>query len=126
MISLGGLYNSSLVHGISVYLILSKEFLMPTLQIEIITMICRKQYYLQLIRSQQSGQPDKNTDWSRCIHRTNLTGLIAQSYTQKRSANPNKTQTNSNIALPNHIKRKMENPDEDLLQLFWTTEGELQ
>ena len=47
-----------------------------------------------------------------------LTGPIPQRYTQKRVGQPNGT----SIALFNHIKRRQDYPDEDLLQLYWTIE----
>ena len=47
-----------------------------------------------------------------------LTGLIPQRYTQKREGQSNST----SIELFNHIKRRQDDPDEDLLQPFWTNE----
>ena len=48
-----------------------------------------------------------------------LTGPIPQRYTQERVGQSNST----NITLFNHIRRRQDDPDEDLLQLFWTIEG---
>ena len=45
-----------------------------------------------------------------------LTGPISQKYTQKRVGQSNST----SIALFNLIKRRQDDPEEDLLQLFWT------
>ena len=48
-----------------------------------------------------------------------LTGPIPQRYTQKRVGQSN----NTSITLFNHIRRRRHDPDEDLLQFFWTNEG---
>ena len=50
-----------------------------------------------------------------------LTGPIPQRYTQKRVGHSNST----NITLFNHIRRRQDDPDEALLQLFWTIEYQI-
>ena len=48
-----------------------------------------------------------------------LTGPIPQRYTKKRVGQSNST----SITLFNHIRRRQDDPDENLLSLFWTIEG---
>ena len=90
--------------------------------------------------SNNQGQPDKNTDWNKCIHskisqighnwthwhpiRSQHSAWLdsGRAHSSEVHTEEDRTIKQHNIALFNHIKRQQEGPDEDL-QLFWTTEG---
>ena len=57
-------------------------------------------------------------DQNPCVRNSNG-GPIPQRYTKKRVGHSNST----SITLFNHIRRRQGDPDEDLLQLFWTIQG---
>ena len=142
MIGIGALYSSCPVIRIPVYATAMDEFRMPRVQIEMLNEICRDHYHLQSIRfptirdnrigiligadaftatvpRQFTTGPTGAPYGVNTLHGWTLTGPIPQRYTQKRVGQSNST----NITLFNHIKRRQDDPDEDLLQLFWTIEG---
>ena len=142
MIGIGALCSSCPVIRVPVYATAMEEFRMPRVQIEMLNEICRDHSHLQNVRfpairenririligadaftatvpiqftTGPTGTPyGVNTPlgWT-------VTGPIPQRYTQKRAGYSNST----SITLFNHIRRRQDDPDEDLLQLFWTIEG---
>ena len=142
MIGIGALYSSCPVIRIPVYATAMDEFRMPRVQIEMLNEICRDHSHLQSIRfptirdnrigiligadaftatvpRQFTTGPTGTPYGVNTLLGWTLTGPIPQRYTQKRVGQSNST----NITLFNHIKRRQDDPDEDLLQLFWTIEG---
>ena len=142
MIGIGALYSSCPVIRIPVYATAMDEFGMPRVQIEMLNEICRDHSHLQSIRfptirdnrigiligadaftatvlRQFTTGPTGTPYGVNTLLGWTLTGPIPQRYTQKRVGQSNST----NITLFNHIKRRQDDPDEDLLQLFWTIEG---
>ena len=142
MIGIGALYRSCPVIRIPVYATAMEEFRMPRVQIEMLNEICRDHSHLQSIRfptirdnrigiligadaftatvpRQFTTGPTGTPYGVNTLLGWTLTGPIPQKYTQKRVGQSNST----NIALFNHIKGRQDDPDEDLLQLFWTIEG---
>ena len=115
---------------------------MPRVQIEMLNEICRDHSHLQNIRfpairdnrigiligadaftatvpRQFTTGPTGTPNGVNTLLVWTLKGLIPQRYTQKRVGHSNST----SITLFNHIRRRQDDPDEDLLQLFWTIEG---
>ena len=142
MIGIGALCSSCPVIRIPVYATAMEEFRMPRVQIEMLNEICRDHYHLQNIRfptirdnwigiligadafaatvpRQFKTGPTGNTYRVNTLLGWTLTGPIPQRYTEKRVGPSNST----SITLFNHFRRRQYDPDEDLLQLFWTIEG---
>ena len=142
MVGIGALYSSCPVIRIPVYATAMEEFRMPRVQIEMLNEICRGHSHLQnirfpLIRDNRIGILIGADAFTATVPRQfitgttgtpygvntllgwTLTGPIPQSNTQKKVGHSNST----SITLFNHIRRRQDNPDEDLLQLFWTIEG---
>ncbi|XP_075248454.1 uncharacterized protein LOC142341411 [Convolutriloba macropyga] len=135
-------FHHSTLHRIPVYATAMEEFRMPRVQIEMLNEICRGHSHLQnirfpLIRDNRIGILIGADAFTATVPRQfitgttgtpygvntllgwTLTGPIPQSNTQKKVGHSNST----SITLFNHIRRRQDNPDEDLLQLFWTIEG---
>ena len=142
MIGIGDLYSSCPVVKIPVYATAMEEFRMPSVQNEMLNEICRDHSHLQskrfpttrdnrigiltgadaftaTVRRQFTTGPTVTPYGVKTLLGWTLTGPIPQKYTQKKVGQSNST----SIALFNHIKRRQDDPDEDLLQLFWTIEG---
>ena len=142
MIGLGALYSSCPVVRIPVYATAMEEFRMPRVQIEMLNEICRDHSHLQSIRfptirdnrigilivadafiatvpGQFTRGPTGTPHGVNTLLGWTLTWPISQRYTQKRVGQSN---SSTSIALFNHIKSRQDDPDEDLLQIFWTTE----
>ncbi|XP_075264655.1 uncharacterized protein LOC142356739 [Convolutriloba macropyga] len=117
-------------------------FRMPRVQIEMLNEICRDHSLLQNIRfptirdnrigiligadaftatvpGQFTTGPTGIPYGVNILLGWTVTGSFLQRYTQKRVGQTNST----SITLFNHIRRRQDDPDEDLLQLFWTIEG---
>ena len=142
MIGIGALYSSCPVVRGPLCATAMEEFRMPRVRIEMLNEICRDLSHLQSIRFPTirdnrigiligadaftatvprqfaTGTTDTPYGVNTPLGCT-LTGPIPQKYTQKRVGQSNST----SIALFNHSKRRQDDPDEDLLQLFWTIEG---
>ena len=142
MIGIGALCSNCPVIRIPVYATAMEEFRMPRVQIEMLDEICRDHSHLQNIRfpairdnligiligahaftatvpRQFTTGPTGTPYGVNTLLGWTLTGPISQRYTQKRVGHSNST----SITLFNHIRRRQEDPAEDLLQLFWTIEG---
>ena len=141
-IGIGSLHSSKPVTSLPVYATSIEQFQMPIVPAEMLNRLCRDHDHLAEINFPQirdnkigiligadaflatvprqftTGKPGTP-------HRVNtllgwtLTGPVPQEYFQ-----PNhKGSSNHNITLFNHLKRGSDDPDENLLHLFWTFEG---
>ena len=142
MIGIGVLWSSCPVIRIPVYATAMEVFRMPRVQIEMLNEICRDHSLLQNIRfptirdnrigiligadaftatvpGQFTTGPTGIPYGVNILLGWTVTGSFLQRYTQKRVGQTNST----SITLFNHIRRRQDDPDEDLLQLFWTIEG---
>ena len=142
MIGIGDLCSSCPVIRIPVYATAMVEFRMPKVQIEMSNEICRDHSHLQNIRfpairdnrikiligadaltatvpRQFTTGPTGTSYGVNTLLGWRLTGPIPQRYTQMRVGQSNSTSK----TLFNHIRRRQDDPDEDLLQHFWTIEG---
>ena len=139
MIGIGALCSSCPLIRIPVYATAMEEFRMPRVQIEMLNEICRDHYHLQNIRfpairdnqigiligadavtstvpTQITTGPAGTPYGVNTLLGWTLTGPIPQRYTQKKVGQSNST----SITLFNHIRRRQDDPYEDLL---WTIEG---
>ena len=142
MIGIGSLRSSKPVTSLRVYATSIDQFQMPTLPAEMLIRLCRDHYLLaennfpQILENKigiiigadaflatvprhfTSGKAGTPYGVNTLIGWT-LTGPVPQEYFQ-----PNhRGSSNNNITLFNHLKRGSDDPDENLLYLFWTFEG---
>ena len=134
MIGIGALCSSFPVIRIPVYATAMEEFRMPRVQNEMLNEICRDHSHLQNIRfpairdnrigiligadaftatvpRQFTTGPTGTPYGVNTLLGWTLTGPIPQGYTQKTVGQSNST----NITLFNHMRRRQDDPDEDLL-----------
>ena len=142
MIGIGSLRSSKPVTNLPVYATSIDQFQMPTVPAEMLNRLCRDHDHLAEVNFPQirdnkigiligadaflatvprnftTGKPGTPYGVNTMLGRT-LTGPVPQEYFQ-----PNNTgSSNHNITLINHHKRGSDDPDENLLHLFWTFEG---
>ena len=142
MIGIGSLHSSKPVTNLPVYATSIEQFQMPIVPAEMLNRLCRDHDHLAEINFPQirdnkigiligadaflatvprhftTGKPGTPYGVNTLLGWT-LTGPVPQEYFQ-----PNhKGSSNHNITLFNHLKRGSDDPDENLLHLFWTFEG---
>ena len=142
MIGIGSLHSSKPVTSLPVYATSIEQFQMPIVPAEMLNRLCKDHDHLAEINFPQirdikigiligadaflatvprqftTGKPRTPYGVNTLLGWT-LTGPVPQEYFQ-----PNhKGSSNHNITLFNHLKRGSDDPDENLLHLFWTFEG---
>ena len=142
MIGIGSLHSSKPVTSFPVYATSIEQFQMSIVPAEMLNRLCRDHDHLAEIKFPQirdnkvgmligadaflatvprhftTGKPGTPYGVNTLLGWT-LTGPVPQEYFQ-----PNhKGSSNHNITLFNHLKRGSDDPDENLLHLFWTFEG---
>ena len=144
MIGIGSLRSSKPVTSLPVYATSIEQLQMPTFPAEMLNRLCRDHDHLAEVslphirdnkieigiligadaflatvpKHFTTGKPGTPYEINTMLGWT-LKGPVPQEYFQPN----NKGSSNHNITLFNHLKRGSDDPDENLLHLFWTFEG---